>query len=298
MIAFVALAGCIGSADTDTAPTGDGTDTDAIHAVCTRWNADRAALTEGTWSGSAATCDPGTLSSDARESALRLVNLYRFVGGLPPVTEGENLEAGVQACSLMMQANGSLSHSPPSSWSCYSSEGAATAGVSNIASGPAVMAIDMYMADFGNETTMGHRRWLLSNSLGPIGIGGTSGFSCLQVIGGSGAADKAWQAWPPDGPMPIQAMSNSFVPVDQAGWTVQSDAYDLSAASVAVTRDDGQDMPVTTSVLAQGYGSASALRFVPNGWTSEAGHTYHVVVSGSTTSIAWDSQMVDCSTDP
>ena len=64
-----------------------------------------------------------------------------------------------------------------------------------------------YMIDSGNETTFGHRRIILSNRLGPIGLGSTGqgGASCMQNIGGTGNAGKTWVAWPPPGPFPMQA---------------------------------------------------------------------------------------------
>jgi hypothetical protein len=88
------LAGGTTSADPDTgvAETGEpGTETgapgttdtgdpppDEAAKLCQRWNADRAQLGEGTWSGSVDACDPGTISQDGRDNALRLVNLYRL----------------------------------------------------------------------------------------------------------------------------------------------------------------------------------------------------------------------------
>ena len=55
-------------------------------AICARWTADRANLSEGTWSGATATCTAGDMAADARANALRLVNLYRWLAALPPVT--------------------------------------------------------------------------------------------------------------------------------------------------------------------------------------------------------------------
>jgi hypothetical protein len=83
----------------------------------------------------------------------------------------------------MMDANNQLNHDPPNNWTCYSRTGT-TRRNSNISSTPGVLGVDLYMVDYGNETTMGHRRWILSNTLGPVGIGSTSEMSCLLVIGG------------------------------------------------------------------------------------------------------------------
>lgn len=282
--------GTTGMADTGEPPP------DAAALLCERWKSDRAQLGEGSWSGSLDACDPGTMSQDGRDNALRLVNLYRFIADLPPVTEDPARTTKAQACALMMHANGQLNHTPPMNWKCWTADGSSAAGQSNISSTPGVLGVDLYMVDPGNDTTIGHRRWLLSNYLGPIGLGSTSVNSCLMVIGGNGNAGKAWLAWPPPGLVPYQALHVPTVPwsdVDQTGWSVQSDGIDLSAATVAVSVD-GVDKPVAVNVLGKNYGSAFAIRFVPQGWTVEPGKTYDVELGNVAEPISYSVQIVDC----
>lgn len=256
---------------------------DRATQVCLRWACDRRDLSEGTWGGQVnPVCDPGDLTAQARGNALRLLNLYRFIADQPAVATDATKDATAQACALMMDANNALSHTPPSSWACYTSAGASAAGQSNICSGRAVRCIDMYMSDYGagNQASIGHRRWFLSNQLGPVGIGGTTGGSCHLVIGGSGAANKPWIAWPPPGPVPIEAINIPGVQsVDSVGWTVQSygSAWNL-ANTVATVRDNGTPVTVTTTPLGANYGSPYAIRINPQGWTSQPGHTYDVSV--------------------
>lgn len=261
--------------------------------VCGRWKNDRANMSEGAWSGDVATCNAGDISADARQNALRLVNLYRSLASLPAVGDDAVRNQKAQSCALMMDANGTLNHTPPMNWACYSADGAQAAGNSNISSGPGVMSIDMYMADDGNDTTLGHRRWILSNSLGPIGAGSTSQMSCLWVIGGNGSAGKAFTPWPPAGLVPIQAFSASFVPLDKTGWSIQSDSINLANAQVTVT-DGGTSRPMTVTTLLGGYGSSQAIRMVPNGWTTQAGHTYTVTVTGASQPISYNVEVIDC----
>lgn len=289
-----------GGPDPDTGGPGT-TDTgdpppDEVAKLCERWKSDRAQLGEGTWSGNADACDPGTVSQDGRDNALRLINLYRFIAGLPPVAEDPARTTKAQACALMMHANGQLNHAPPMNWKCWTADGAAAAGQSNISSTPGVVGVDLYMVDPGNDTTIGHRRWILSNSLGPVGLGSTSKNSCLMVIGGNGDAGKPWLAWPPPGLVPYQALhvpTIGWAHVDQTGWTVQSDSIDLNAATVSV-KSGGVDMPVAVNALGQGYGSMSAVRFVPQGWAVEPGKTYDVALGDVAQPIAYSVQIVDC----
>jgi hypothetical protein len=250
-------------------------------------------MSEGAWSGSVGSCDAGDIAASGRENALRLVNLYRWLCDLPAVTDDDAKNAGNQECALMMDANGDLNHYPPTTWTCYTEAGAGSAGQSNIATAPAVSAVDLYMVDPGNPTTIGHRRWILSNSLGPIGIGSTSSYSCMNVLYGSGSAGAAWTAWPPPGPVPFEAFAPSWTSVDQTGWTVQSDSIELSGADVTVTMD-GDELPVTVTALLSGYGSSSAISFIPSGWSTAAGNTYHVSLSGISSTIEYDVEVVDC----
>lgn len=264
-----------------------------IAAVCSRWLADRANLDEGSWSGNVTGCNAGDISAQGRANALTQVNLYRFIAQLPAVVTDPTRDQKTQDCALMLDANMQLSHTPPMSWACYTADGDEAAGNSNIASGPGVMAVDMYMSDFGNGSTMGHRRWILSNSLGPIGLGSTNNYSCMWVIQGSGMAGKPWLAWPSPGIFPIEALTTSFQSVDETGWTIQSNSIDLSGAQVALT-EDGNARTVQVSGLAGGYGSTYAIKINPQGWASQAGSVYDVSVTGISPSIDYQVQMVAC----
>ncbi len=278
-------------ADTDTDTT-SGTE---IAQVCNRWKGDRADLSEGNWSGNVNSCDAGQISQIGQDNTLKLVNLYRFVAGQAPVTQDAQMSAGAQQCSLMMDANNALSHSPPPNWNCYTQQGADSASSSNIATTPAVQAVDLYMVDPGNETTMGHRRWILGNWIGPVGIGGTDSYSCLAV-NGDGTPGADWVAWPPPGIFPLSAVDPSWTDIDETGWTIQSDSYDFSGATVTITKG-GNPMPVDQTTLLAWYGSESALSMIPQGWTTSPG-VYHVEVGGVVAPFAYDIQVVDCSTVP
>ena len=107
------------------------------------------------------------------------------------------------------------------------------------------------MSDPGNETTLGHRRWILSNVLGPIGLGSTSRFSCMYVIGGSGSGNSLDGLVPPG----VVALWTHGFGVGKGirrngrlGHS-QSDSINLSNAAVTITLDDGTDLPVTVTEI-------------------------------------------------
>jgi len=285
--------------DPDSTTRADDADCDGVlntpaEAVCQRWSTDRSDLSEGSWDGSVATCDPGTTEPAATDNALRLVNLFRWISGLPEVGTRPELNEKAQDCALIMQAYGGLTHYPAESFECYTDSGAQAAAASNISPYAGVYSVDLYMSDPGNSTTLGHRRWILSNGLGPIGLGSTSDFSCMLVIGGSGSDRADWTAWPPPGAVPFELTQLAWATLDQTGWSVQSDSISLSGATVSITRDDGADLPVVVTQLSPYYGSQWAISMIPSGWGAEPGRSYDVHIEASGGVIDYTVDLVDC----
>jgi hypothetical protein len=262
--------------------------------LCMRWNDAHASLDEGAWNGSTSSCEAGTMSEEDLAKAYELHSMYRTMAGLEPVEMTDAGNALAQECAMLMAANGTISHTPSASWDCFTQDGADTAATSSLSTGGALDSVGGYMVDPGNPTTLGHRRWILSNMLASIGFGSADGFSCqYQPAQWSASGGKPWAAWPPPGQVPIQAFGNTWAKVDQTGWSLQSDSINLGSADVTVT-SDGMDLAVTVTTLSPGYGSMYAIRFNPSGWTTAAGKTYHVAVSGTSTPIEYDVEVVDC----
>jgi hypothetical protein len=169
---------------------------------------------------------------------------------------------------------------------------------SSICGGQGVECIDLYMQD-GDSPEMGHRRWIFANYLGPVGFGSAgTGYpsmtgSCFYQPAGSANAGMAFVAWPPPGEVPLQAIATTEA--DTAGWSIQSDSINLNAATATVT-DGTTNRPVTVTALPENYGSTYAIRLLPNGWTSTAGHQYSVSVGGVSSSISYTVDVVDCAT--
>lgn len=252
------------------------------------------------FSVSSATCDPGRLSRDALDDALARLNFFRWLCGLGPTTDDDSDNAVAQKCALISAWNpaGQGAHFPEPSAKCYSAEGAAGAGSSNIAwgSGDATYAMDLWMKDTGNETTFGHRRWLLNPPLGPVGIGHYSGGNnygsaeCIRVFGssgGGGVTPPPVVSFPPPG----------FSPAAYAQWVWTVHGALPSNPTVKVTRaSDGASLQTNYEVLSSGYGQPAA-KLERVGWMPTVGETYHVVLTGTggaTDTVTWDVRPVDC----
>jgi uncharacterized protein YkwD len=251
--------------------------------VCTAWTAAQQQRASGDgFTTSTATCDPGALSRAALDDGLARLNFFRWLVGLGPTTDDAGDNDAAQKCALVSAWNaaGPSAHYPPSTATCYTPEGAAGAGSSNIAwgAGSAANAIDLWMIDYGNETTFGHRRWLLNPPLNPVGLGHYRGgnnygsASCIRVFGGGGSGPSpSWIAFPPPGFSPE--------PLTQWRWTVHGN-IPLNGASATVVRlSDGASLPVTFQILVGSYGQAAAA-LVRDGWNPVAGETYTVTVTG------------------
>lgn len=279
-------------------PSGD----DRASLVCHRWACDRADLSAATWGGDPGSCAAGDVDVDAQARALRAINTYRFLAGVREVALEPEWNGAAQDCALVAHANGKLSHAPPPSWACWSPRAASASAVSLIANRSAPVAIDAFVADGGNEDTMVHRRWLLNQRVRRLGLGSTSRYGCVVVDGRAfdppgvkpepdALAPALYEAWPPAGPVPVDALAETRV--DVVGWTVQSSSADLDDARVEVT-SSGRALPVETFPLARTLGSLSAIRFVPRGWATEAGARYEVRVVSREASIAFTVEPIAC----
>jgi len=204
------------------------------------------------WAGSIASCNAGSTAQAFRDATINRVNLYRALAGLPgnisELSGGE--QADDQAAALMFAANQQLSHSPPNTWTCYTSAGATGAGSSNIALGWGVgfnndgpAAIDGYMDDSGsNNAGVGHRRWILYPPQTQMADGdvdssaSTSYYSAdaLWVFGPTGSRPSTPNgiAWPPRGYVPWE-----LLPAGSMRWSLSLQNADFTNATVSMARN-------------------------------------------------------------
>jgi hypothetical protein len=268
------------------APAGDPS-TRTMAEVCDGWRDMHEHTASASWTPGAGDCDPGSMPRDAIDDTLRRVNGFRWMVGLGPVVDDPSVHARQQACAVMMYRNGSLDHMPPNTWRCYTPEGAAGAGSSNLAIGTASSAdtIDLYIDDYG-VPSLGHRRWVLNGPLGRVGIGFAGNAGCLGVFDRSSSTDRRWTAWPPPG----------FVPSETTGawWSFHSDHGRVADATVRMVRaSDGADVTGTVHRLLEGYGIVSAVAWEPTERT--VGQRYRVTVTSTTIGeISYEVEIVSC----
>jgi uncharacterized protein YkwD len=119
------------------------------------------------FTGDVNSCNAGTTSSDFRAAVAKRVNFFRNMAGLPDAAQDDMLSALAQPSALIQAANNDLSHTPPTTWKCYTDAGAAASGKSNLALGNSGWdAINAYIDEGG---VLGHRRWVLYSNLQRFG---------------------------------------------------------------------------------------------------------------------------------
>ncbi len=121
----------------------------------------------------------GKISAFTRERGVSVLNVYRYVAGLPEVENDEVYERYAQGTALIGAVNGGISHYPskPAGMSDELYETCQTgASRSNIAIGFSNLAECMRSGwiddgDASNISRVGHRRWALNPAMGKVGFG-------------------------------------------------------------------------------------------------------------------------------
>jgi hypothetical protein len=217
------------------------------------------------WTGNRASCQAGTTNPAYRSAIIDRVNWFRSIAGVPAnSTENATYSAKAQQAALMMSVSDRLSHSPDSSFDCYTAIGSEAAGKSNLylgRTGP--HAITGYMFDPGSgNVSVGHRNWILHPSVRQFGTGDTPGpgrqaTNTLWVIDNAFASQPVMResdgfvAWPARG----------YVPGDLVfpRWSFSLRGADLDQASVAVQRtENGQVVENIVSPVVFGNDSRGA----------------------------------------
>ena len=241
---------------------------DSVHA---------ASRTHHGWDGSVAGCDAGDDDDAFTAATIESINWFRRMAGLEVVVEDPSASQSAQNAALMMHAEGSLSHYPGSTWSCHTSDGAASAGRSNLTLGvvgPRGVVGQIEDPGAGNES-LGHRRWLLFPELREVGVGNTSAASAIEVLGdfGPSVSRSDWISWPPPGYVPDEVVFDRWS-VSYAGGAV-----DFRRATAAVT-ENGRPVSVITYPAQNGFGDPT-LGFEVSGINPAAGGdvVYEVTIS-------------------
>ncbi|MDR0848793.1 MAG: S-layer homology domain-containing protein [Propionibacteriaceae bacterium] len=238
------------------------------------------------WTGSVNGCIAGTTTDPFRTAVINTVNYYRALAGLPSVVENATATTQGQQAALMMDAADNLSHTPGSSWPCYTANGYTGAFNGNLAwtsgayTGTGV--IPQWMSDEGTSS-VGHRNAILYPPLGQVGVGQTTQAGVLVWM-----TDNLWTntrvsggiSWPSPNFFPYENLPSSRY------WSYSLQGHNFESTTVSVTLNG---LPL--SVLGYGERTNWHSGYIPDShivWqmptlTAPAQGTtdiYHVTISG------------------
>lgn len=222
----------------------------------------------------ATTCQAGVLSEATRQNALSIINEIRRLHELDAVVYDYASDNLVMNASLMMLANNTLNHSPPTTWKCYSAAGAMGANTSNLASiGAYSLPEDdfiLWLTDRSNlsGSIVGHRRWLLDPFLGQMAFGRAGNMAAIRVIYDTVTTPKStatFVAYPfHDYPVKYYAQGTvlSFSVIADSNNKAASARVDFSAAQISVAQRGGSVVGISNvNYDNAGYGLANNLQF-------------------------------------
>lgn len=254
-------------------------------------------------------CREGKLKASVVNAQIASLNALRALHGLPPVINSSGDELGEQQSALMQAANQSLSHTPPTTWKCYTQAGYTGSSTSNLSisygTGLRVESDESFLARWMTEKdnisvdSVGHRRWLLDPFLGAVSygrvVGNTTGTfgrvdaAALKVFGTTGAKAPigtlpAYVAYP-QGDYPARfwddgaLLSFGVIASQTAGGANRQVNY--SAATVSVRERGASALTVSNVTFDNaGYGLPNNIQFAVDGL--RRGVTYDVTISGVT----------------
>ncbi|GAA1921995.1 hypothetical protein GCM10009737_24340 [Nocardioides lentus] len=264
-------------------------------AVTAYRDVQRAQRVRAGWTGSVKGCRVGRESAASLSATRTTVNRLRDLAGVRPVALRDSLNRKALAAALMMRAQGSLSHTPPRSWRCWSRAGRAAAGSSNLFLGRSGAAAMVGYTDDAGIAELGHRRWLLNPAARVFGSGSTGSSNALWVFSDTRPVpDGTAVAWPPAGFVPRPWLF--------ADWSLEvvGGDVDLDGAQVRMTVDGGEVEVSGVRTAPPSFGPGHLVtwrvdlpRAVSSGDHEVVVTVAGVEVAGDTTPITWTTTTVD-----
>jgi hypothetical protein len=265
------------------------------------------------WTGNTATCTVGNVSTAYQDATFTAINYFRAMAGVPGnLTENTTASAIARRTALILQAKGQTSASPPTSWPCWTNNGALTASISLLSRnssgrdgyGAGPHGIATFVGDGGHPDNAAYRRFILSPGQQTFGSGSTNHvnvlvFSSSQSTGWNIGESptftitrsNTWSSptfvvWPSKGYFPHQLLKQNG---DRIPWSIStgSTSIKFTSATVAMTKNGTPISGITINHPAYGYGDSNTLVWmIPAGTDSHpaqgAVDTYHVKISGIT----------------
>lgn len=237
------------------------------------------------WNGNLKECRAGEPSAESQQAVLSAVNYVRALGGLPAVDLNAELSKKSQQAALIMAANEIITHDLPRRVQCWSQAGYDGARNGNLALGSGFAAgalatttgpraVLNYMVDPGSSNDLvGHRRWILYQSLAEIGNGDTDTSNSMYVTGSRlRNPARTWVPWPTAGFFPRELEP-------EGRWSLSHPKADFRRARVTVSTPQGP-LRVRVAPVRSGFGdnTISWDMELPAGYAADPAADYPITV--------------------
>ncbi|ODP37021.1 CAP domain-containing protein [Sphingomonas turrisvirgatae] len=247
------------------------------------------------------------------------LNAIRARHSLAPVTYSTAEDGQEQESSLMMAVAQTLSHTPPTTWQCYTPGGATGAGASNLiggwGTGLPFDSEDDLLAGWlreGGTAALGHRRWILHPFLGKTSYGRVS----VTLPNGRRATAASMRVFSFAGGVPASASVPAYVGFPQGDYPIRYFALtdylsfsvvpsgtnngadrnvDFGAATVSVRSPAGAALTVTDVTRDNdGYGLANNIQWRVSGLAANTSYTVTIagVRNAPQTSYSYDFRII------
>jgi hypothetical protein len=242
------------------------------------------------WDGDLATCVVDPPAAVYVDTMVDKINAVRTLAGVAPIVSMPADDAA--ACALTLAANDSIDHAPGPDWRCVTPAGTDAMARSLTGDRTSLELLQATLIDPGNPTTLGHRRWLLAPWLRAAALATADDKACLDLEVDPSDDGPDWIAWPPSGDTARSLLELDRFTTDAEGWMIQSNTLDLADATVRMWIED-DEVATETLVLLAGFGTRSAIRFVP-AEPIPVDAVWTVEVEGAGLPIRYSGRKVDC----
>ncbi|MFW6232589.1 MAG: CAP domain-containing protein [Bacteroidota bacterium] len=249
-------------------------------------------------------CDEGILKDQVQLDAVEIINEIRALHGLAPVDFEPTGEEEAQQAALICAANGSISHFPPETWTCYTQIAADGAMKSNLffsgsgsASYPGIINSFIAWMHDDNTPNVGHRRSIINPFLKKVAFGRVDGnpvsgpnqnffFNVMTMnyqdyVSGSIDPSIEFVAHPHNNYPPKWVDKDWYLSFsvfyDHDSW-FNNDNVDYTNAQITITDENENQLTISEIIYdTEGWGSVpNCLKFKVNGLQDDTKYTVNI----------------------
>ena len=238
--------------------------------------------------------ESGKLSKETVDIGLKMFNFARYAVGIPnDVTSDEAYEKLAQDASLLMEVNNLMAHTgqpkPKNMNDKLYNSGVKGCSSCNLFSGVNNIydAVEGWIEDNGNFTTIGHRRWIIHPPMKKTGFGKINGYAAMYCFDNSfGETEYKNIPWPCRN-MPLEFGTSKYWTLSTGKKLPNDIEVTLTNIKTGKTEKFSNKTNQKFHISNDNYGLPGCIIFVgPN--NCKDGDSYRVDIKGKNVAISYD----------